>query len=600
MKQQVVKYYFTLILALVSATLFAGNVTFKAAVSKNPVATGERIKVSYTINSQVAQFIPPDFDGFQILSGPNQSTSMSWVNGVSSYKMTYSFILLAVKEGEFEIAPAKAKVGSEWIESNPLHLTVVKGKAVTANTPSSGGNTTGKVTSGGKDIFIRAVPSKSSVYVGEPITVTFKLYTRVNIVNNDLVKMPDLNGFWNEEVDLGQNIPWSTQVIDGKQYNVATIRKVVLFPQSAGDKTIDPLIMTFVIQRRVQRQPQSIFDQFFGSYEEVEVKVASRPYTVKVKPFPEQPPADFTGGVGKLNLSFDYSPKDNLKSHEAITVKLKISGTGNLKLLDNPDIQLPSDFEIYDPKINDRITLANGTYSGYREYEYLLIPRHAGDFVIPPVTVSYFDLSTKKFKQLTTDSIRLHIEKGDETQANVAYTSPKEEVKQLATDINYIQTNFTQVSSSELDFNEWLYFGAAGTLSLAYVLLLLFVKKQEALKSNTALFNQKQAGKIAAKYLKEAKAELQQNDRKKFLEALHKGLMQYLSKKFNVGFAEMDKNIIREVLQQAGIDTQSIEQTIALIEKIEFLRYAPVQEQTNEEILQQATEIIHRIEKQKR
>ena len=347
----------------------------------------------------------------------------------------------------------------------------------------------------------------------------------------------------------------------------------------------------------MHRQPQSIFDQFFGSYEEVEVKVASQPYKIKVKPFPTQPPADFIGGVGKLNLSMDYTPKENLKSHEAITVKLRVSGTGNLKLLDNPNIELPGDFEIYEPKINDRITLANGTYSGYREYEYLIIPRHAGDFVIPPVTMSYFELSSKKFKQLKTDSIKLHIEKGDESQANIAYTPQKEEIKQLATDIEYIKNNFTTVSEKALDFNSALYFGTAGALSLAYIFLLIFVKKQEDLKSNTALFNQKRAAKLASKYLKEAKAELTKNDRAKFLEALHKGLVQYLSKKFNVGFAEMDKETIKQTLKNSGLDEETIKQTIDFLEHLEYLRYAPVQEQTNEDLLTQATDIIHHIEK---
>jgi hypothetical protein len=293
----------------------------------------------------------------------------------------------------------------------------------------------------------------------------------------------------------------------------------------------------------------------------------------------------------------DYTPKENLKSHEAITVKLKISGTGNLKLLDNPNIQLPGDFEIYEPKINDRITLTNGTYSGYREYEYLIIPRHAGDFTILPVTMSYFDLSTKKFKQLTTDSIYLHIEKGNESQANIAYEAQQEEIKQLATDIEYIKTDFTTVSDKALDFNEPLYFTATGVLTLAYILLLIFVRKQEDLKSNTALFNQKRAAKLASKYLKEAKAELAKNDRAKFLEALHKGLVQYLSKKFNVGFAEMDKNTIKHTLKSSGLSDDTIKQTIDFLEHLEYLRYAPVQEKSNQDLLQQATNIIHTIEK---
>jgi len=414
--QRLVKYnLLTLLLLFVALYATAQEVDFTATTSHNSVKTGDRFQVEFQANAQFSNFKAPNLSAFRVLSGPNQSSSVSWVNGKTTTVISYSYILMATKEGKHKVGSASATIKGKTYQTNPIEITVGKGVKVQTNNNSSNQPQTKKANTS-DDLYIKSSVSRTKVYQGEQIVATYKLYTRINIAGSELVKNADLNGFWSQEIEIGDT-QWSQEVIGGYRFNVATIRKIVLFPQRSGNLEIDPLEMKFIVQKRVSGGGQSLFDQFFGRVENVEYSLKSKPIKIKVLPHPTPYPNDFTGAVGSLDMQVDVSTNE-VKANEAINIKIKVSGKGNINLIESPAIKLPSDFETYDPKVNDKTKTTLNGVSGTKEFDYLVIPRHAGQFNIDPITFSYFNPSTKKYKTITSNPIVINVLKGDGSASN--------------------------------------------------------------------------------------------------------------------------------------------------------------------------------------
>ncbi len=595
------KYYILTILLFCAGLLFAQDVKFTASVSKTEVGTGEQFQVDFSVNGNAEGFTPPSFNGFQVLSGPNESTSMTSINGSTTVSTSVSYILMPVKEGEFTIGPATAVVNRHRLTTNPIKIKVVKGRPVPQNSQAQSGPdnsiSEGNTSDLSKSLFMRAVVDKNNVYQGEQITLNYRLYTRVDIEQSQVDKLPDLNGFWNEDIkNLQQQVQWHIETYKGMRYNVADIKQTILFPEHAGNLTIDPFGMTFLA--KVQAPSQDIMDQFFGSFKEVKLKVKSPPVVIHVKPLPGAgKPDSFTGAVGNFRIEASVD-KTELKANDALNYKVRVTGSGNIKLLKTLNVNFPADFEKYDPKITDTITDSESGVSGSRFYNYLLIPRHQGDFTISPLKFSYFNPATNRYVSLTTKAFNIKVDRGkNESNVTALSATDKQDIKLLDKDIRYIK-----ISDDGLVKDGDMFFGSFG-----YCLLLLigpvlcygaYTYRNWTIKNNSDIVKVKsrRAGKIAAKHLANAQKQLAANNTKEFYEDVFKGLYGYLSDKLNIPYANLDRETIALALKKRPVSEQLVSRLLDTLDLCEMARYAPVTHISKQEVFEKAKGIINDIE----
>jgi hypothetical protein len=598
------KYGILLCLLLATTLLFADNIKFTASVSKTEVGTGEQFEVTFSVNGNGDRFNPPDFSGFQVLSGPNMSNSVSYINGSMSASTSISYVLMAANTGDFTIGPGSIIVDGHTLKTSPIKIKVVKGRPVPQNaqpaqaqTNAGGDVTQGNTSDISKLLFIRAQVDKMHAYIGEQLTVNYKLYVRVTLLGAQMDKAPDLNGFYSEDIgDKNQKVVWKTETLNGARYNVATIKQTILFPQHAGNIVIDPLAMTFAV--RTQAQSRDIFDQFFGSYKDAKYSIKSPPVTIHVLPLPETgKPAGFGGAVGNFSISATVDKKE-LKANESLNYTLKVAGAGNLKLLNNPAIIFPLDFEKYDPKVVDSIKANENGVSGNRRYNYLLIPRHQGDYTIAPVEFSYFNPVTKRYVSLSIKAFPVKVNKGiNEGNATTFNAANQQDIKLLNKDIRYIKTGDLSLNKDGEEF-----YGSGWY----YLLLLLgpalfagafaYRRWDEKNNSDLVLVKSRKAAKIAAKHLANAGKQLTAGDSKAFYEAIFKGLYGYLSDKLNIPAANLDKEYIAAQLKARNIDDAVIKQLIDTIDLCEMARFAPVSFISEQEVFDKSKNIISEIE----
>jgi hypothetical protein len=593
------KYYILFLLLLFTNVLFAQNVKFTASVSKNQVAAGEPFEISFSVNGNGDRFSPPDFSSFQVVGGPNQSSSMEVINGTTTMSMAYSYELIAVKEGEYTIGPANIVVNGRRMSTNPVKIKVVKGLAITQNRSQNvPDNSPADVNTAdlSKSLFLRTVIDKNNVYQGEQLTLTYRLYTRVGIEQTQVDKLPDLTGFWNEDVKAPPKAQWRIEVYNGVKYNVADIKQVILFPERAGNLTIEPFSMTFIA--RVAAPSRDIMDQFFGGSKDVKYSAKSLPVVVHVKPLPQGgKPIDFVGAVGTFSIQTTMD-KTALKANDALNYKVKVTGSGNIKLLKNLNINFPADFEKYDPKVTDSITENVNGVSGTRIYNYLLIPRHEGDFTIDPAKFSYFNPATHRYTSLTTKAFQIKVAKGTaESNVTALAGADKQDVKVLDKDIRYIKMSDAGISKyGDLFYGSieyYLLLALGPLLCIAAVVYRSWYRKNN---SDLVKVKSRRAGKVAARHLAIAKQQLQANNTKLFYEAIFKGLYGYLSDKLNILSADLNREIIASTLKSRGVDEPLINRLLDTLDLCEMARYAPVTHISEQEVFEKAKGIINDIE----
>ncbi len=592
------KYYILLLLFFCTSTLFAQDLKFTATASKTEVSRGERFEITFAVNGNISSFIPPPFAGFDVLSGPNQSSSMEMSNGTTTVNMAFSYIVSISKEGDYTIPPATVIVGNRKLNSNPLKIKV-DNKSVQAAPATSGGNDLNL----GNALILRTVVDKDNVYQGQQLTLTYRLYTRVDIVQSQVTKMPDLTGFWNEEINpiLGPGAKqppqahWTVEMYNGLKYNVADIKKVILFPERSGNITIEPFTMDLLL--RVPVPARDIMDQMFGGrVEDKKYTAKSTPVVVHVRPLPEAgKPPGYAGAVGNFSIQSSID-KTSLKTNEALNYKVKVTGSGNIKLLKELTTSFPIDFEKYDPKITDSVTEAITGVSGSKVYNYLLIPRHGGDYKIDPFKFSYFNPATGKYTSLETKPFEVKVAKGL-AETNVTSLADKQDVKVLDKDIRYIKTGDAILTKEEGSF-----FGSTAF----YLLLLLgpvlclgaYIYRSQNAKYNSDIVKVKnrRAAKIAAKRLADAQKQLVAKNTAAFYEAIFRGLYGYLGDKLNISYADLNKEDIASALAVRGIDTPIITRLEDTIDLCDMARYAPVTHISEQEVFEKAKGIINDIE----
>ena len=601
------KLYILVVFLFCGSLGFGQGVRFTADVGQPVIGTGNQFAITFSVNANGENFTPPNFGSFQVLAGPNLSTSMTSINGNTSVNISYSFILLASKEGQFSFGAASIFVNGRRYISNTVKINVVKGhpKQQQQQQQQNSGQTemdnsaierrSGDVK---KSIFIRAVVDKTNVYTGQQVVVSYRLYTRIGIDDSQVNILPELNGFFSQDIknmQQQQRTIWSVETYKGQRYNVTDIKQSILFPEHAGNLTIDPMGATFLVRQPVPSQ--NFMDSFFDSYKEVNVKVRSAPVTVHVTPLPDAgKPIGFTGAVGTFIIKASVD-KEKLKANEALNYNLVVSGSGNLKLLKNLTLEFPASFDKYDPKITDTIADAVKGESGSRKYNYLLIPRRQGRFTVAPVKFAYFNPASGRYVMLETKPFTIEVEKGREQGSVTSFASDRQFEGLAGRDIYNINT-----SDSGLGLKGDTFFGSA-----AYWLLLLlgpagciaaffYRNNYRRLNSDEVKVKGRKAGKIAALRLAKAQKELVDNNPELFYAEIFKGLYGYLSDKLNIPNANLDKENIAIALRLRQVDESLIKQVGETIYLCEMARFAPVTHISKEEVFESTKKLIDNIE----
>ena len=584
---------------MLSLPMLASAIEIKFTASgPKQIGNGEQFQVTYILNTNGSGLVSPTFPDFDLLGGPSQSTNMSIVNGAMSQSVSFTYYLRAKKEGTFTIKPAKIKVNGVEIESNSLNITVTKADPAAAQRrqqqqrqqmydpfadpfgfpeDNSANQPQEKIKANGQDIFVRVNVDKKKVYQGEPIIATLKIYSRVDLVGFQDIKFPAFTGFWNEEIQTNSQIDLKPEVIDGVQYQVGTFKQMVLTPQKSGSISIDPFEVDAVVRQRAQRRGRSLFDQFFGSYENVAVKLKSQTMKIEVIPYPGTKPADFSGISGKLKMAVSLD-KTSTKSNEAVNLKLTIGGSGNLKLLEAPALSFPPDIEAYDPKTSDKISVNQAGISGSRTFEYLLIPRYAGDFKLGPFSISYFDLEKKAYVTLTQPEISLHVDKG-EGQAEgpaVSGTTNKEDLKIIGQDIRFIKTKQpTFKQHGEYFFGSPIHLLGLLLPAALFVLFFIWLNIRRKKNADQGYVKNSRATKLAKKRLAKAEKLLKQNNTNAFYDEIARGLWGYVGDKLLIEVSSLTKDNVKDKLLQRGTSEALIDRFLKVLNDAEFARYAP-------------------------
>lgn len=577
------KILFFSLLLFATAVTKAEDVSFTASAPE-AVPNGQTFQLVYSINATAKELRIPEISDFEIVAGPFQSKSSSTqiINGsiTHSTSLRFTYTLLPKKEGTFTIPAATIMVDKQKYSSNTLTIKVLPADEEVA--PSNNSSNTAPKTQAvtNDNLFIRTIVSHKNVYEQEYILVTYKIYTRVDLVNIDKVKFPDFKDFLMQEIELPKDKQFALENYNGKNYNTITLRQVLLYPQRSGTLEIEKMTCDAIVRVRNNRPSRSIFDDFFDTYQEIVKPIASNTEKIEVKALPSGKPAGFSGATGTFTLSSSIN-KTELTTNESVTIKLKISGNGNIKLIKNPEIKFPADFEVYDPKVENNFTNTTAGVSGTKTIEYLAIPRHSGTFTIPPIEFSYFDTKSKTYKTLKSESFTLNVAKGaiGEEEGNAPIVNNftnKESVKMLGSDIRHISMNDFQLHKpAPFFFGTWG-FAFAYIIPLIIVMLVFwFFRKQAKENADIIKVRNRKANKIAQKRLRTAEKYLKEQKKEEFYSELLKAIWGYLCDKLSIPQAQLNKDNVENELRKHNLEEDSIQDFMQVLNNCEFAQYAP-------------------------
>lgn len=601
-----------LMLILAGVQALAQDVSFTAQAPQ-AVVVGERFRITYKVNTRDAkEFRAPDMKNLDVLTGPatSSSSSTSIYNGqvTSSYTITYTYTVVATEEGEVQLDGATVKANGEQVTSNKLTIKVLPPDKTTqsqGNQSQRSNQSSQRQTSGGstaissEDLFMLATVDKTTVYEQEALLLSFKVYVLPSIDLRSLSnKMPDLKNFHVQEVDLPQQKEFQLEHYNGRNYRTILWSQYVLFPQHSGELEIPATTFEGIIAQPIESN--DVFDMFFnaGRYTEVKKDLTTRNIKINVKPLPQGKTGSFYGGVGDFSLSSTISSTD-VTANDAVTLRVILSGTGNLKLVKTPEIKFPQDFDIYDPKVENKYTIKGGRQTGNKVYEYLVIPRHSGQYTIPALEFQYFDPKSGTYKITNTQEYTLNVAKGQgggESQTSVAYVN-KEDLKYVGQDVRFHSTPTALKSGKGQFFGSGLFYTY---LVLPIVILLVLVaisRKRIADSANVAKVRVKKASSVATKRLKVARKLMKEGRKNEFYDEMMRAMFGYLGDKLAIPTAELSKDRIGERLLDCKVPQESVNQVIGLLDDCEFARYAPGDDTGRmDRLYEQAVNVIGQIE----
>ena len=594
MKQKLILIF----LLAIPGLLLAQEISFTAQ-SPRQVYIGQQFQLTFTINAEGSNFMAPEIANFDILNGPMVSSGQNImnINGKLEYSssMSYTFILEATKVGTFTIPQALISVKGKRYMSNTSTITVHNQSQRPAQQNPNNTQPQSKAQAPlnddiGGDVFLRAVADKNNPYQGEGITVTFKLYTPTNRLQIDAPeKIPSYPGFWAQDLlkDATQ-YPQYTETYNGKKYIVAELRKAALYPQKSGILTIDPLVQNVIYQVKVKTKSPLADDPFFGNdpffknlmddsffgseYQNVKKTLRSSPISINVKPLPSaNRPLNYSGAVGKFSMRANVD-RTEVNTNDGITLKVSVSGTGNLNLIEKPTINFPSDFEVYEPKIIDNFSNKGGT-SGTRTFEYLIIPRVAGNFSIDPIQFSYFNPAQRDYSTLNSERFILKVKKGSGSAAEAAAQG---DVKYLGNDIRYLMEPPLHIHPiGNIFYGKLIYWILLILPVLGFIVFIILHRQNMHLKGDAKLMQRKKATRIAVKRLHKAKKMLDNKQHDAFHDEIALALWGYISHKFNIPMSLLSMDTAREQLEMRNVDSALTERFMTTLHDCNYARYAP-------------------------
>ncbi len=570
-----------LYLSLLTVAALAQQITGKAP---SQVAVGEQFRLTYTVNTDdVSGFRAGNIpDAFDVLMGPSTSTQSSFqmVNGhtSSSTSVTYTYILSATKNGSFTIPAAHASVHGKTVHSNELHIkvsgTAQQGRSNGGGQPSQGGGQMRAAGShiSGNDLFIKVSANKSRVHEQEPILLTYKVYTLVDLTSLS-GKMPDLKSFYTREVPLPQEKSFKIESLNGRPYRTVTWQQYVMFPQTTGKLEIPSITYDGMVV--LQNRNVDPFEAFFNGgsgYVEVKKEIKAPGLTITVDPLPARP-TNFSGGVGTFNLSAQLD-KTEVKANNPVNLRIVVSGSGNLKLIKQPVVNLPKDFDQYDAKIEDKTKLTTNGIEGSMVYDMLIVPRHQGKYDIPPVEFTYFDIQSNSYKTLRSQPFTLNVAKGDGSSSVSSYSS--EELKQLNQDIRYIKTDNTRLRAvDEFFFGSTFYWISLAVLLAVFISLFIIFRHRAIENANISKMRGKRANKVAVRRLRVADKLLKAGKQSEFYDEVLRALWGYVGDKLNMPVAQLSRENISQQFSERGVDEATLSQFLGALDECEYARYAP-------------------------
>lgn len=569
-----------LVMVVLAGTAVAQEPTFQATVDKNPVGLGDQFILSFVLNNATGggkNLQLPDMAKFHVMGGPNQSSSMQIINGAVSSSVTYSYVLQPKEIGKMTIGPAAIEAAGKIYRTQPIVIEVVKGTPKPKQQAGAPDDVSAQIA---ENLFLRAIVDRSQVMQGEQINLTFKLYTRVSVANYAVNKNPALTGFWGEDIENPKNVSLTTETIDGKQYRVGIIRRMALFPTQSGTLEISPMEVQTTVQIQ-SRRSNDPFDAFFRDPfgQSVNYMAKSDPVKIRVLPLPPGAPASFKGAVGRFSMSTTLD-KQTTKTNEPVSLRVTIQGSGNVKLLESPVVDIPAEFEQYTPKVSENINRRQERISGSKTFEYILIPRYPGQKAIKPVTFSFYDLTRKEYVTLTSSSLDLKVEQGAAGATPYIAGGSREDVQMLSQDIRFIKATQSGFSMR----GQYLH-----TSGLFIILLLLPVaglagavvmaRQRQSIMTDEAGYKNRRAIKVAQKGLKQAEEMLKSKSageqKLQFYSEVARATWKYLGDKLNIPPADMSIDKVIGVLSTRSTSDEISGNLKSLLETCEMARFAP-------------------------
>ena len=588
MKNRII-YIFLFVL---SVGFSQAQVSFVAKVSKKTLGINERLRVDFEMNQDGDNFVPPNFQGFNVVGGPNQSISNSWINGKRSYSKTYSYFLSPKSKGTFIIKQASIEIRGNIYKTTPIKVLVTS-----AVTKPKNGNNADYVAS--ENVHLVAEVSNPTPYLNEAITVVYKLYVSNNVSITRSwreIDSPKYADFWSQYIDDKGKSQIHQGTYQGKPYRYVILRRAVLYPQKTGKLVIEPLTLDVPID--VQGNSRDIFGR--RRMTRVNKTISAGKRTINVKPLPlEGKPDDFAGAVGNFNFKVTTN-KTALDANEALELKIKIQGTGNLKLFDLPKLNLPSSLEVYEPVRDNKVAVNSKGMSGSITDTYTVIPQFKGIYPIRPITFSYFDVASEKYKTISSEEIVINVENGptpNQTPVIKENTSKKNTIALTNDQFKYIKlySDFTAINQPSF-FKSKLFWWLFGLPFLLIPLVILIGNSRRKRLNDADGRRLRKATKLAKKYLSEAKKNLGKQE--VFYEALERALHNYLRAKLDIVTSEFSKEKIATVLSDKSVDGKVVSEFIGLLKSCEFARYTPTSNVTIQQDYEKAVSTISSIDKQ--
>jgi hypothetical protein len=583
------KFYISFFISLLSFVAVSQDATLKTTVSKNKLGVNQRLRVEFSIDKQGGDnFTPPNFNNFKIVGGPSQSVSQSWINGKASFSKSYTYIIQPKRKGEITIGAASVEIDGKRIQSEPVKIIVLAAVDIPKNP-----NDPNYIAQ--QNIHLVAEISKSRPYVGEGVYVEYRLYVsnNINVYDAGVTEAPKYNGFWNQDIKIN-GFPAKKGKYNGEDYNYFVMQKALLVPTKTGRLTIDPMKMEVVIGVPTGRA------DFFGNVitRNIKKEFASAKKVVVPKSLPlENKPANFNGAVGSFKFDVSLS-KNALKANESSQIKVAVSGKGNLKLFELPEVTTPVELEKYQPERKEKVTVSASGISGSVSDLYTIVPQYKGKYKIPNVSFSYFNPKEKKYHTISSEDFYVDVLEGKELAPKIDENAvQKQTVTSTGKNFRYIATKSSFASTDTTDFFKSNFFYTLLFLPLIAIPIGILIAKKNEERSNDLVGNKlRKAERLAKKYLSEAQKKL--GKKEPFYEALERALHNYLKAKLGIETADISKEKITEILEDKKVETSTINTFIEVLKSSDFARYTPFTATQMKEEFERAKQVIIQLDKQ--